>query len=147
MNVTLRISLASDKIFSQTDHCIRCSSIFKIECCHAELIFNRTQVSLLSTLVSDLTIVYYWCCWDLSDMTLADEDSYTMLVFGLIKAILVSSNKSWVCSWFWSWILVNTLKLKFGQEFEAEVWSRFWSWTLVNLWCDLKAITLVRAQT
>ena len=37
-----------------------------------------------------------------------------------------------VWSRFWSWSLVEILKLKFGQEFEAEVWLKFWSWSLVK---------------
>ena len=34
-----------------------------------------------------------------------------------------------------AWSLVNTLRLKFGQYFEAEVWLRLWSWIVSNLRC------------
>ena len=41
--------------------------------------------------------------------------------------------------WYAPWNgLVEILKLIFGQEFEAEVWSGFWTWILPNLWYDGK---------
>ena len=53
-----------------------------------------------------------------------------------------------VWSRFWSWSLVNILKLNFGQDFETKVWSRVRGWSLVeiqklnciNLWHDLKSL-------
>ena len=56
-----------------------------------------------------------------------------------------------VCSRFWSKFLVKTLRLRFGQAFEAEVWLGFWGWVLINLWFlinfwyELKAVSLMRA--
>ena len=41
--------------------------------------------------------------------------------------------------------MVESLKLSFGQEFEAKFWSRCFSWNLINLHCDLKAVTVVKA--
>ena len=52
---------------------------------------------------------------------------------------------------FWSIFLVKTLRLRFGQAFEAEVWLGFWGWVLINLWFlinfwyELKAVSLMRA--
>ena len=33
---------------------------------------------------------------------------------------------------------MKTLRLKFGRDFEAAVWSTFWSVILTNLWYDLR---------
>ena len=38
-------------------------------------------------------------------------------------------------------ILVEMLKQKFGQNFEAEVWPILWSWILIILWYNSKAAT------
>ena len=58
--------------------------------------------------------------------------------------MLVSSNDGWVCSGFQSWILV-TLRLKFGRDFEADVWSRSWSWFFIDMWQNLTEVNLVKA--
>ena len=71
-----------------------------------------------------------WCFRDLNDVTLAEEDGYWQWSWSY-------SNLQWgpqfnqdfeVWSKFWSWMLVKTLRLNFGRDFEAEFWSRFWSW-------------------
>ena len=43
-------------------------------------------------------------------------------------------------------ILVEMLKQKFGQNFEAEVWPILWSWILIILWYNSKAATLVKVN-
>ena len=50
------------------------------------------------------------------------------------------------CSRYRGWDLVKILKLKFGQDSEAEVWSWFWGWILANLWHDLIAVILIKAR-
>ena len=46
----------------------------------------------------------------------------------LMLLMLMLSN----LSRFWSWV-VTILKLKFGQDFEVNFWSRLWDWDLVKL--------------
>ena len=50
-----------------------------------------------------------------------------------------------VWSRFWDRSLVNILWLKIGQHFEPEVWSRFWCWISTNLRHDLKTVILLKA--
>ena len=85
--------------------------------CDAGWLFHRTQVRSLSTLVTKthwLTALTNSCCWDLIDVTLADEDGYLELVNDLT----------------WWTTLVEIFQLKFGQYFEAEICPGFWSWPL-----------------
>ena len=55
---------------------------------------------------------------ELTDVTLADEDAYSMPVDSLLRVMLV--NLKW---------LLN----EFGREFEAECWSKFWGYSLVKI--------------
>ena len=70
----------------------------------------------------------------LTDVTLTDENSYSMLVsHGKCWSDALSSNDEWG--------LVEILKLNFGRAFEADVWVRFWSCILVKIWrCGLVKI-------
>ena len=77
------------------------------------------------------------CCWDLIYVTLDSEDVNSILIEGLMVAMLESSNT------MMNWTLVETrdLRLKFGWDLETEfwsnfqalVWSRFWNWVLVTI--------------
>ena len=69
--------------------------------------------------------------------------------WGLLKILNIVFGRdieAEVVSRFWCMFLVKNLKLKFGQDLKAEVWSRFWSWILTNLWHDLKAVLMVKAD-
>ena len=73
----------------------------------------------------------------------------TPLIHFEMSTLVVVELKLWVGTLSCQDQRARILKLKFAQDFEAEIWSRFWGWclvdTLVNLWHDLKSITLVRA--
>ena len=56
---------------------------------------------------------------ELTDVTLADEDAYSMPVDSLLRVMLVN------LKWLW---------IEFGREFEAECWSKFWGYSLVKIW-------------
>ena len=72
------------------------------------LIFYRTQVRLLSTLVSD-SLTADSCCWDFTDVTLAFEDTNSKLL-DVVSIADVDAEERVDNS------LVEILKLKFGQE-------------------------------
>ena len=59
---------------------------------------------------------------DLTDLTLADEHGYSILVKDL--------NYDNVGEFKW---VLKILKLKLDQDFETQVWSRLWSWILVKI--------------
>ena len=74
--------------------------------------------------------------------SLAFEVGYSMLVDGLTREMLINFNDGWS--------LVEVMKLRFGQDSEAEFWLRFWGCSLVEfdqseLW--LKTVTLVKHST
>ena len=86
---------------------------------------------------SPINVYPYWLTQ--INVTLADEDGYSIIVDDLTSAVLVSTNNSWS--------LVEILRLKFGRDFEfwsrfvnlrrgrsfeAELCSRFWVWSLVE---------------
>ena len=80
--------------------------------------------------VTNCCLVYF------IDVTLADEDSSSMLADGHTCTIMVSCNAMIAEVWsrFWKWILdrvrsrlwprsfVDILRLKFSWDFEAELW-------------------------
>ena len=70
----------------------------------------------LSTLVTD------WLCWDLTDVSLGDEDEIVFCRY-LCTSVLGEMWCNEDCS------LVEILKLNFGHNMEAEVWSILWSWS------------------
>ena len=100
---------------------------------------------------------WYWgTYWRQSSEDLKSLIRYQIVWF--IKLIFCSDYEHKVWSGFWSWILVNILKLKFGQYSENDfilvvffvniyfwtsqkppystkndVWLRLWSWSLVKI--------------
>ena len=59
-------------------------------------------------------------------MSLACEDGNSKL-FGVVTVADVDAEKPFDNS------LIEIWKLKFGQDFGADVWLRFWSWCLVEI--------------
>ena len=59
------------------------------------------------------------------------------LMLLVLLRLMLENVLTTVRSRFWSWILIKSSKLKFGQYFGADVWlsfwSRLWSWILINL--------------
>ena len=76
--------------------------------------FIRPKSDRCLPLSPKLTALTNSCCWDLIDVTLADEVGYSELVNDLT----------------WWTTLVEIFQLKFGQYFEAEICPGFWSWPL-----------------
>ena len=105
------------------------------------------------------------CLEDLADVTLAFEDANSKRLavadvdaeervddnlvkfwsWGILNLVCGHNIEAEVWSRCWSIFLVKTLRLRFGQAFEAEVRLRFWSWILINLCNELKEVTLMRA--
>ena len=77
-----------------------------------------------------------WCFRDLNDVTLAEEDGYWQWSYSNLQWGPQFNQDFEVWSKFWSWMLVKTLRLKFGWLFENEVWSIIWRWILINQWYD-----------
>ena len=70
----------------------------------------------MATLFSDL--LTHCCLVDLTDVALAFEDDNSKLLDVVIVADVDAEERV-------DNSLVKILKLKFGQDFEAEVWSRY----------------------
>ena len=121
---TLSIPTTSKNFLFLSVLCASCLSL--LTHCIALQIDN---LYILPHLLSEPSLIIVYPCRlqttncrlvNLTDVTLAYEDGYSIIVDGL--------------GWFCSLSLVQILRLKFGRVFEAEFWSGFWSWILINLW-------------